>query len=50
VSLYQGTWHSFVTQHLDQLALVSKVLGHTNVSMTKRYEGINLDKIREMVK
>lgn len=50
VTLNQGTRHSFATQHLDQLDLVRLVLGHTRTDMTRRYQGLNLDKIRELQK
>jgi integrase len=49
VNLYQGTRHSFATQHLDKLDLVRQVLGHTRTDMTRRYQGINLDAIKGMV-
>lgn len=48
VKLYQGTRHSFATAHLDQLDLVRQVLGHSRSDMTRRYQGVNLEKIREM--
>jgi integrase len=48
VNLYQGTRHSFATQHLDQLFLVSKALGHTTTQMTKRYEGQNVEKLKQL--
>ena len=48
VTLNQGTRHSFATQHLDQLDLVRVVLGHTRTDMTRRYQGLNLEKIKEM--
>ena len=49
VTLYQGTRHSFATQHLGQLDLVSQVLGHTStVTTRKRYQGVNVGKIRGM--
>lgn len=50
VTLNQGTRHSFATQHLDQLDLVRVVLGHTRTDMTRRYQGLNLAKIKEMGK
>ena len=50
VTLNQGTRHSFATQHLDQLDLVRVVLGHTTGEMTRRYQGLNLAKIKEMGK
>jgi integrase len=51
VTLNQGTRHSFATQHLDKLDLVSLVLGHTSTNTTRhKYQGINVDKIREIVK
>jgi integrase len=49
VTLYQGTRHSFATQHLDQLDLVRIILGHTQVSMTKKYEGINVGKLKKIL-
>lgn len=48
VTLYQGTRHSFATQHLDKLHIVSQILGHTRLDMTRRYQGLNMDKIREI--
>jgi integrase len=51
VTLNQGTRHSFATQHLDKLELVRVVLGHTTVDTTmKKYQGVNVDKIRELKK
>lgn len=50
VTLNQGTRHSFAIQHLDQLDLVRVVLGHTRTDMTRRYQGLNLAKIKEMGK
>ena len=32
----------------DQLDLVRVVLGHTRTDMTRRYQGLNLEKIKEM--
>lgn len=50
VTLNQGTRHSFATQHLDQLPIVSRVLGHTEYRTTQeRYEGINLEAIRGLL-
>lgn len=49
ISLYNGTRHSFATQHLDKLDIVRQVLGHTRSDMTRRYQGINLEKIRKLV-
>lgn len=49
VTLYQGTRHSFATQHPDKLDLVRQVLGHTRTDMTRRYQGINLEPIKRMV-
>jgi integrase len=49
VTLYQGTRHSFATQHLDNLDVVRQVLGHSNANMTMKYQGINTDKIRNMI-
>ncbi len=49
VTLVQGTRHSFATQHLDQLDLVSVILGHTTTNMTRqRYQGLNLEKIQKL--
>lgn len=48
VNLYQGTRHSFATQHLDKLELVQVALGHTTAVMTRRYQGINVDKLRQL--
>jgi len=45
VNLYQGTRHSFATQHLDALDLVRIALGHSNTNMTRKYEGINVGKL-----
>jgi len=50
VTLYQGTRHSFATQHLDNLDIVRQVLGHTRSDMTRKYQGLNMDKIRELGK
>lgn len=50
ITLYQGTRHSFATQHLDQLDLVRQVLGHTRTDMTRKYQGLNLDKVKELGK
>ncbi|MFO7460687.1 MAG: hypothetical protein R6X07_08695 [Desulfatiglandales bacterium] len=50
MTLNQGTRHSFAIQHLDQLDLVRVVLGHTRTDMTRRYQGLNLAKIKEMGK
>lgn len=49
VTLYQGTRHSFATQHLDKLDLVRQVFGHTRSDMTRKYQGLNLDKIKGLV-
>jgi len=48
VNLYQGTRHSFATQHSDHLDIVRQVLGHTRADMTRRYQGLNLEKIRKL--
>lgn len=48
VTLYQGTRHSFATQHLDKLDLVRQVLGHSKADMTRRYQGLNLEKVKEL--
>lgn len=50
VTLYQGTRHSFATQNIDKLDLVSIALGHTNANTTrKKYQGLNIEKIRGLV-
>ncbi|MFC1534471.1 tyrosine-type recombinase/integrase [Thermodesulfobacteriota bacterium] len=49
-TLYQDTRHSFATQHTDKLDLVRQVLGHTRTDMTRRYQGLNLGPIKEMLK
>lgn len=48
VTLYQGTRHSFATQHLDKLDIVRRVLGHTRPDMTLRYQAIDMEKIKEL--
>ena len=50
VTLYQGTKHSFITQHSDQLLLASKAAGHTTLRHTRRYEGVNVDNLKQLVK
>lgn len=50
VTLYQGTKHSFITQHSDQLLLASKAAGHTSLKMTQRYEGTNVENLRKLVR
>lgn len=49
-TLYQDTRHSFATQHIDQLDLVRQVLGHSRTDMTRRYQGLNLEPLKEMQK
>ncbi len=49
VTLSQGTRHSFVTQHLDELPVVSRIIGHSNLNTTTRYyQGWNLEKMGEI--
>ena len=48
VTLSQGTRHSFATQHLDKLDIVRQVLGHTRTDMTRRYQALNLEKMRQL--
>jgi integrase len=51
VTLNQGTRHSFATQHMEKLELVSQVLGHSNIQTTRKfYQGLNLDPIKKMIK
>ncbi|KKU47661.1 MAG: hypothetical protein UX66_C0008G0015, partial [Parcubacteria group bacterium GW2011_GWF2_46_8] len=50
VTLNQGTRHSFATQHLDQLDLVRQVLGHSNAQMTRRYQGVNVGKLKRILR
>ena len=50
VTLNQGTRHSFATQHLDQLDLVRQVLGHSNAQMPRRYQGVNVGKLKKILR
>jgi len=46
VTLYEGTRHSFATQHADHLDLVQQIFGHSRSDMTNRYRAVNMDIIR----
>ncbi len=49
VTLVQGTRHSFATQHLKDLPVVSRILGHSNITTTiNYYEGFNVEPMREI--
>jgi len=49
VTLVQGTRHSLATQHLDELPVMSRILGHSNINTTVQYyAGLNVEPMRRI--